>query len=135
MTSQIGRGPNSDTLIFAEEAFSGAGTRCLDIGSGLDTKDALIGWYAGALPLPGYWSCNWDAFADFPEDLSWLPDRAIDIHHDGLPLADRPDGLAIYVTILHSTVRHWRRFPEHDVRVAFHPRWTAAVSGITLDEP
>ncbi|GJE69068.1 barstar family protein [Methylorubrum podarium] len=125
----------TDTLTYAEkDAFCRAGARCLDVGSGLDTKDALIGWYAGALPLPDYWSCNWDAFTDFLEDLSWLPDQAIDIYHDSLPLAGRPEELSIYVNILHTTVRHWRRFPEHDVRVAFHPRWKAAVSGVSLDE-
>lgn len=124
-----------NTLIFADrETFLRMDARLVEMREALETKEDLIGWYAGALPLPDYWSCNWDAFSDFLEDLSWISDRTIDVYHDSLPLTGNPGDLAIYINILHATVRHWRRFPEHDVRVAFHPCLEAAVSRIPLDE-
>ena len=95
--------------------------RLLRVPAGLATKQALLAWFAGALPLPGYATANWDSLEECLTDLSWMPQRRIVLFHEDMPLAGDAAAQAIYVSILDEAARNWMPDPAHDLIVTFPP--------------
>ncbi|WP_176955216.1 barstar family protein [Sinosporangium album] len=98
-------------------ATSDVGHHWLD-GARCRTKRSLFEHWAARLSFPGYFSRNWDAFADCLADFT-LADTAggtglvLTVENAGDLLADGEDAdLAVLVEVLRDTVEDMRSSPD-----------------------
>lgn len=91
----------------------------VNIAASVVTKAELFNAYEVSLGFPDYFGANWDAFEECIRDLSWVPTRLIVLSHNGLPFADSPDLLAMYISILDSATKKWVTLMDHDIMIRF----------------
>lgn len=68
--------------------------------------------------LPGYFGFNWDALDDCLNDLSWIQEEKIILHHEKLPKIPEID-LKIYLEILRDAVFFWKQGGSNRFEVVF----------------
>jgi Barstar (barnase inhibitor) len=105
-------------FIFANE-YPSLGGFLLRIPQGIADKAGLLEHYAKAGRFPGYFGKNWSALEDCLNDFSWVTAQKIVIRHDGIPLAEHPKDLHIYLDILDSAVKRWKSSGEIEMLVYF----------------
>lgn len=74
---------------------------------GLDGKDELLDALARSLGFPDYFGHNWDALEECLMDLDWLPEGAVAIVHQDLPLSSTPADQELYLEILAQAEMKW----------------------------
>lgn len=87
----------------------------------LRDPEALFTWLAWRFQLPDYFGRNWDALEECLQDLSWWPEvERVELVFDELPLAERPEELCIWRSIVDALVARPAGAPG--------PSWTAEVA-------
>ncbi len=76
----------------------------------LETKAALFDFLSAALPLPGYFGRNWDAFEECLHDLIQPGQPKVVLIHRDLPLSKAPADLRLYLQILAGAARASNHF-------------------------
>jgi barstar (barnase inhibitor) len=73
-------------------------------------KQRLLSALAEGLALPRDFGANWDALADYVQDLSWAPaaGHVVAIHHAAACAAATPDNWTIALDILRDAAIYWR---------------------------
>jgi hypothetical protein len=90
-----------------------------DLPPALRTKEQLLDALSAALRFPSYFGRNWDALDECIQDLGWIAEKKVVLHHSGVPLRDDIPNLRIYLDILSLADRHWQTDPLHGFVVAF----------------
>lgn len=78
----------------------------VEIPKGIGGRSDLFSVYVSQLAFPAYFGWNWDAFEECLNDLSWIDEGQVVIHHVDLPLAD-PGDRRTYLKILLAALERW----------------------------
>ena len=113
-----------DPFIF--EAAPDLVSKCPDafvavVPDGVASEAELFETYQRVLQLPDYFGRNWNALFDCLRDFSWIPQRAVVIVHEAVPVRLVAADLKIYLEVLEGAVAFWREpdNPEHSLVVSF----------------
>jgi hypothetical protein len=100
------------------------GALLVNVDSNIRSKDDLLRFLSKQLNFPEYFGCNWDAFEECLNDLSWLEHKRVVLRHHDIPLDAESSDRKTYLDILSSAAGSMAN-PE--VVVAFPPHMQAEV--------
>ena len=101
----------------------------IEIDRSIVGKTELISLISSGIRSP-YSQDNWDGLEEALQDLSWIPNKTVNIVHRDLPVLSKPD-LHIYISILQSVVESWSTYHER-LKVFFTEYEKGIIENITI---